>query len=138
MLEPVVRCNARVSMLAALVQLDACRLRLGSVLRSQRSTQHAARNTQHAEQARLGRRGGTAVMKDLVGRHTAETCPGAWSTASCSQPVRAARQAAEVPGRWQLWDGTCVLAGAPCSESSADSQTARQATAASLRGPGED
>jgi hypothetical protein len=48
MLEPVVRCNARVSMLAALVQLDACRLRLGSVLRSQRSTQHAARNTQHA------------------------------------------------------------------------------------------
>ena len=69
MLEPVVRCNARVSMLAALVQLDACRLRLGSVLRSQRSTQHA-------EQARLGRRGGTAVMKDLVGgtqqRHVQE------------------------------------------------------------------
>jgi len=32
MLESVVRCNARVSMEATLVQLDACRLRLGAVL----------------------------------------------------------------------------------------------------------
>lgn len=42
MLEPVVRCHARVSILAAPVQLDACRLRLGSVLRSwqQHSTHH--------------------------------------------------------------------------------------------------
>ena len=48
-------------------------------------------------------------MKDLVGRHTAETRPGASSTASCSRLVRA-RQAAEGPGHWQLWHGACVLA----------------------------
>ena len=42
MLESVVRCNARVSMEAARVQLDACRLRLGAALSSwqQHSTHH--------------------------------------------------------------------------------------------------
>lgn len=101
MLEPVICCSQSVSVLAALVQLDACRLRLVIA-------QSVSGSTQHAEQTRLGRRGGTAMMKDSVGMHTAETRPGPWSTASDLQ-----RQHNRPPWAWDVGSlRACVLADA--------------------------
>ena len=124
MLEPVMCCNASVSVLAALVQLDACRLRIGS-------EQSVSGSTQHAEQTRLGRRGGTAMMKDLVGMHTAETRPGPWSTASDLQ-----RQHSRPP--WAQDAGSLRARRRTGAASRADSQIADRPSPARCETPGGD
>lgn len=130
MLEAVVRCNARVSMLAALVQLDACRLRLGSVVRRQR--QHPAPSTQNkfAWPTRWHSgdegRGGEAHSRDTS------------RSVQYGVLLQAGEGTAEGPGRWPWLRA--------CSESRADSQTARQADSQTAdrprpprcEGPGED
>lgn len=61
-------------------------------------------------------------MKDVVGRHTAETRPGASSTASCSRLARA-RPRARVAGHG------CVLAASRAQTArQRDRQIARQQT----------
>jgi hypothetical protein len=122
MLESVVRCNARVGMSAALVQLDACRLHLGAVLSSwqQHST---ARFTSSSGQTRW--HGGD----EGPGRHTQQRhVPERGARRRCRQHGRRPR-ARELRALRAYW---CWASSGPCAASRVQAGSSQQATAASL------